>query len=112
MKSEIGALLTRIAAIINFIIASLVFIGGIVSILGITFYQGIPFNLMIMFFVMASIFFVLGMLMLNSSKKMQNPKTVKNGTIWAIVLGVITIQFFTGILSLIGGIIALIDSEK
>lgn len=112
MKSKNGALLTKIAAIINLVIAALVFIGGLISILGITFYQGIPFNLMILFFIIALTTFVFGMLMLNSSKKMQNPRTVKKGAILAIILGAITVQFLTGIISLIGGIIALIDSEK
>lgn len=112
MKSQTGALLTKIAGIIDIVIGGIILFFGLIAIFGLTLYQGIPYNLFILLLTIPLMFFVLGGLILNSSKKMENAKTVKNGSIWAIVLGVLTMQFFTGVLTLIGGIIALIDSDK
>lgn len=115
MESKTGALLTKIAAIINLVIAGLIFVVGTIAILAMTFYQGIAVNLFILislFFIFSFIIFLSGILLLNASKKMKTSKNVKNGAIWALVIGVLTMKFLTGILALIGGIIALVDSDK
>ncbi len=112
MKSKTGSLLVKIAAIINIVIAGLVIFGGILSLIGITLYTKFPINLSIVIFIIAILISIFGYLLLDASKKMQNSKTVKNGSIWAIVLGVLTISSIAGILALIGGIIGLIDADK
>ena len=112
MQSDIGALLTKIAAIINFAVAGIVLLLGVIAFLGVSFYQGTPLNLMIVLVIVFLVLIVLGILLLNASKKMKNPSTVKNGAIWAIVLGVLTFSNFSGVLAIIGGVIALIDSDK
>ena len=78
MKSETGSLLTKISAIINFVIAGLVFFLGLISVIGLSFYQGVPFNLMFLILGFSIIVFVLGVLLWNAAEKMKNSKTVKN----------------------------------
>lgn len=113
MKSKTGSLLTKIAAIINIVFAGLAFLLGFIAFIGLGFFQrGIHFNLGIFVLGLSIIGLVLGFLLLNASEKMKNSKTVKNGAVWAIVIGVLTLTNLTGILALIGGIIALIDSDK
>ena len=58
------------------------------------------------------LFLVMGLLLYKASKKMLNPKTTRKGSIWAIVIGVITLGNISGILVLIGGIIGLSDAGK
>jgi len=115
MKSKTGALLTKIAAIINLVVAGLVFLLGITALIGLGLYQGqggMPLNLGIMVMAISLIGFVLGFLLLNAAEKMKSQKTVKNGGIWAIVIGVITLTNITGIIALIGGILAVLDADK
>jgi hypothetical protein len=94
------------------IIAAIIFISGLIAVIGLGLYQGIPHNLLFLILLGALVAFIVGLLILNASKKMKKPETVKNGAIWAIVLGIISLGSVSGILALIGGIIALIDSEK
>lgn len=118
MKSETGSILTKIAGIINLVLAAIIFVFGLVAMVGFSIYNGTPFllsktvNLLMIFIILSIVLFALGMLMLKSSKKMQNTKTVRNGAIWAIILGVLNLSFLTGVLSLVGGIIGLIDADK
>lgn len=112
MQSKNGALLTKIAAIIDFVIAGLILLIGLLAVLGTALYQGAPINLVLVILAVSLVVFVIGMLLWNAAKKMQNSKTVRNGAIWAIVLGVFTMSAFSGVLALIGGIIGLIDSDK
>ncbi len=112
MKSKTGALLTKIAAIINLITAGIILLLGIILIIGLSLYQGLPFNLIFIILLISLIIFAIGLLLWNASEKMKNPKTVRTGAIIAIVVGVLSISSLIGILALIGGIIALIDSDK
>jgi hypothetical protein len=112
MKSETGALLTKIAGIITLALAGLISILLIIVIVATAAYQRAPVNLMLIFLIIPIIFFAIGFLILSASKKMETPKTTRNGAIWAIVIGALTIQTVIGILVLIGGVIALIDSNK
>lgn len=112
MESKTGALLTKISAIINFVVAGIIFLIGIVALIGLNMYQGIPFNLVFLMLAFTLIVLVVGLLLWNAAEKMKNKKTVKKGAIWAIVLGVLTIQVISGILALVGGIIAIIDADK
>lgn len=116
MKSDTGALLTKIAAIVDFVLAGFVFLAGIVIGLGFSFYSeemGIsPIIVLVIIILISVLVFVMGTLFMSASRKMKDPRTVRNGAIWAIVLGVINIGNISGILSLIGGIIALSDSDK
>jgi hypothetical protein len=130
MKSNTGALLTKIAAIINFVTA------GILILIGISFsifispatifaektfqnkelliktLTSYPSLFFLIFLFIAIIILIIGLLQLMASNKMKSSKTVKNGSIWAIVIGALTITQLTGILCLIGGILGVIDSEK
>ena|SRR3989344_5380121 len=119
MESKTGSLLTFIAAIINFIISGLVFLVSLVF-LAVVFVikdynLGIsipPFLLFIIILLVAVILFIIASLSLVASRKMKHKKTVRKGAIWAIILGAITIGQISGILSLIGGIIGIIDADK
>ena len=112
MESQAGSLLTKIAAIINLALAGLIFILGIIAIIGVSIYEGVPYNVLILFLVVMLILFAFGFLLLYFSNQMKNPKKVKSASIWAIVLGIISVGNFTGILALVGVIVGLIDSEK
>ncbi len=122
MKSETGALLTKISAIIDFVAAGIVLLIGIVASILIgsgvgTIENNIPrdFLAILIFLVLllaSVVILVIGLLLFKASKKMLNPKTTRNGAIWAIVLGVITLGNVIGILALIGGIIGLSDANK
>src|SRR3989344_8518329 len=122
MKSETGALLTKIAAIIDFVVAGIILLIGIICSILIASGVGelkssIPIDIlaMLIFLVLlliSVVVLVFGLLLYKASKKMLNPKTTRNGAIWAIVLGVITLGNISGILALIGGIIGLSDANK
>lgn len=112
MKSETGSLLTKISAIINLVFAGLAIFFGLIAILGISAYSNFPKTLSIIIFALAALSLIMGLLLWNASKKMQDKKTVKSGAIWAIILGIILITNVSGILALIGGIFALVDSDK
>jgi hypothetical protein len=112
MKSKNGALLTKISAVINFIIAGLVFLGSIIAVLGLSFYRGLPINLGVLGFLAALVILVFGLLVWNAGSKMEDSRTVRNGAVWAVVLGAITIGTVSGILALIGGILGLMDADK
>ena len=127
MKSETGSLLTKIAAIIDFIAA------GILGLVGIVLFSlimsgvipdsakadlsGMPVGslagiILLICILIGVLFLVMGLLLYKASKKMLNPKTTRKGSIWAIVIGVITLSNISGILALIGGIIGLSDAGK
>jgi hypothetical protein len=110
-KSETGAIITKISAIINIILAILVFLAAIGVGIGIALIDWLPNWLSSIGILIAIVLFVFGLLVWRAGNLMQDPRTVKSGAVWAIVLGVITISTFTGILTLIGGIIALIESR-
>lgn len=116
MKSDTGSLLTKIAAIINFVAAVIVAVIGIViATLGSMFLKETriaPLLLGLILIIVAIVVLILGLLELRAADKMKNPKTARNGAIWAIVLGAITIGNISGILALIGGIIGIIDADK
>ena len=122
MKSETGALLTKIAAIIDFVIAGIILLIGIIYSMLIASGVGelkssMPTDILAILIFLALllvsvIVLILGLLLYKASKKMLNPKTARNGAIWAIVLGVITLSSLSGILALIGGIIGLSDANK
>ena len=124
MKSETGALLTKISAIIDFVVAGiLVLIGIIVFAVGMSGnFPATPESTLpgstaaiLIFFILilaAVVVLVMGLLLYKSSKKMLNPKTTRNGAIWAIIIGIITLGNVIGILALIGGIIGLSDANK
>ncbi len=111
MKSDTGSSLTKIAAIISIVVAGLITLFGLIAVMGALFYNGF-LNLIGLLLISITIMLVMGILMLRASKKMKDAKTVKQGAIWAIVLGVLNIGLVTGILCFIGGIIALIDADK
>lgn len=118
MKSETGAVLTKISAILNFVFSGIIFLIGVLSAIGLSLFQETPFflsirvNMMLIFLLIALVILALGFVLLNISKKMQNSKTVKNASIWAIVIGALTFSSISGILALVGGIIGIIDSDK
>ncbi|MDO8622783.1 MAG: hypothetical protein Q7R52_00900 [archaeon] len=119
MKSDTGAMLTKIAAIVDFVIAGLIFIAGIAvlflwDLIPVEMKTDAPTKLVIFLIILAVfvVILVLSFLFLMASKRMRNPKTVRNGAIWAIVLGAINIGNISGILALIGGIIGLVDADK
>lgn len=119
MKSNTGAMLTKIAAIVDFVIAGLIFIAGIVcflfwNLIPVEIKTDIPSKLIVSLIIVAifAIVLILGFLFLMASRRMRNPKTVRNGAIWAIVLGAINFGNISGILALIGGIIGLNDADK
>ena len=115
MKSETGYLLTKIAAIINFIISAIIFIMGLGILIFVWGLDNEKINPIVIFLIailISLIILIFGLLELKASNKMKNPKTTRNGAIWAIVLGALTIGNLSGILSLIGGIIGLTDSNR
>ena len=119
MKSKTGSLLTLIAAIIDLAVAGIVFLLAFIIplliSLGITPEKDIPFApifLSLILALVAILVFLLGILLLTASRKMKSQKTVRNGAIWAIILGALTIGQVSGILALIGGIIGIIDADK
>ncbi|OGJ20031.1 hypothetical protein A3K73_03930 [Candidatus Pacearchaeota archaeon RBG_13_36_9] len=112
MESETGALLTKISAIINFVVAGIIFLIGIIGIFGLFVFPRLTILLMFIFLLVGLIVLIFALLLWNAAVKMKNPRTVKNGAIWAIVLGALTLGNVTGILALVGGIIALIESDK
>lgn len=112
MESHIGALLTKISAIIDFIAAAIIFIIGFIAMAGIVIFPRLSGILSFILILVGAIVLVFGFIIWHAAKLMENPRTVKNGAIWAIVLGALTVGNISGILALIGGIIALVESEK
>ncbi len=122
MKSKSGSTLTFISAILNYIVAGVVFLLGlIISILifsgtgeigGNISRQATGLIALAILTIVSIIFLILGLLFNMASKKMLNPKTTKNGAIWALILGIITLGNLAGIIGIIGGAIALGDSDK
>lgn len=122
MKSETGASLTKIAAIINFVIAGIVLFVALVISLFINYIRKLPnaevshpflpIAIFILGILISLVIILIGCILLISSRKMLNAKTARNGAIWAIIIGVIEIGNIIGILALIGGIIGLTDANK
>ena len=122
MKSDNGAMLTKIAAIINFVVSGIILLAGIIFSLVIGYIpeannselsnQVVSFIIIALAVLISFIIFLLGWLLLSASRKMRDKKTVKNGAIWAIVIGAITLGNVSGIFALIGGILALVDADK
>jgi hypothetical protein len=111
MRSETGALLTKISAVISMIVAILVFLAAIGVAIGITVIDWIG-GFAIITLIAAVIVFIFALLLWRAAEMMKNPRTVRSGAIWAIVLGILTLGNLAGILALIGGIIALIESGR
>jgi hypothetical protein len=122
MESKSGSKLTFISSILNYIFAGFVFLLGLIfsivifsgvgEIEGNISRQATGLIVLAIFIIVSVIFLILGLLFNMASKKMLNPKTTKNGAIWALILGIITLGNIAGILAVIGGAIALGDSDK
>ncbi|MEA3329868.1 MAG: hypothetical protein U9Q06_03935 [Nanoarchaeota archaeon] len=122
MESKTGSLLAKISAIINLVLAIFIFLIGIcltiIAGMGIGESSGnvSPFGISMIILAItlfiSGIMLTLSLLLFSASTKMKNPKTVKNGAIWSLVLGIITFGNLSGILALVGGIIGLSDADK
>ncbi len=110
--SKTGAIITKISAIIDIVVAVLVFLAAIGVGIGLSLTDALPAWLSSIGIIIAIVLFVFGLLVWRAANMMEDPRTVRSGSIWAIVLGVITISTFTGVLTLIGGIIALVESSR
>lgn len=109
---ETGILLVKIAAIINFVIAGLLFFFGLIAFVGLSIYRTTPFNLGFFVLFIAIILLLFGFLFWKVHERMSDTKTAKNGAIWSIVLGALLISNISGILALIGGILVLVELDK
>jgi len=112
LNIKTGALLVKIAAIINFVIGGLAFIFGLISFIGLSFYANIPSLVGLFVLLTAMVVLVLGFLLLRIYQLMRYPKTARKGGIWSIVLGAILMSSLSGILALIGGILVLVELGK
>lgn len=112
MRSETGAVITKISAIIDIIAGIIVFLLAIGLGIGLAVTNWLPSWLSGIGVIIAILIFIFGLLVWRAAEMMRDPRRVRSGAIWAIVLGVITLSSITGILTLIGGIIALVDSGR
>ncbi len=122
MQSKTGSTLALISAIINYIGAGIFLLISTITPLMILVAEEQPQNgisnstaaiiFFIIFFIIAAVFLTIGLLFHKASKKMKNPKTTKNGAIWALILGILTFGNIAGILGIVAGAIGLSDANK
>ncbi|PIN94951.1 hypothetical protein COU53_01605 [Candidatus Pacearchaeota archaeon CG10_big_fil_rev_8_21_14_0_10_30_48] len=120
MNNKTGSLFVLIAAIFNYIGAGLIILGSlIIFLLGevpkVLVNEGLTFSvrtITLLGIALGILVLILAFLQQTISKKMKNKKMLKNNSILAIILGIITVGNISGILCLIGGIIGLSESKK
>lgn len=123
MNNKTASLFVLIAAIFNYIVAGIIILASLMLLIlssipeflanelakeGINLSVGTISTLGLL---LGILILALAFIQLRVSKKMKNKKTLRNGSIWALVLGIITIGNVSGILCLIGGIIGLSESK-
>lgn len=101
MESKAGSILSLIGGILQLVGAVLFFIVSVLD----KFYIFPPIGFYIFLVI---VYLIIGILSISAYKWMKNPETTKKGGITALVCGIIGFNIIT----LIGGILGLVDSGK